>query len=245
MREIGPDEIVPEGLMHPAKFSASILKMLDEIVTEYQAQPICPPQIRLLDPFAGTGKVHTLQRHGVETFGVEIEPEWAAMHPRTTQGNALLLPWPSHHFHMVVTSPAYGNRLADSHKAKDGSLRRSYAHDLRRLTRDPDRDLHPDNLGGLHFGPKYQELHIKAWQEVWRVLRPTGWFVLNVSDSIKNFKTVPVAQWHRDACMEIGFNYVDEREVPTPRLRVGSNSDARVASERIYIFEKPGREPRR
>lgn len=241
MKEIGPDEIVPEGLMHPAKFSASILTILDGIITEFTAQKTCPPRIRVLDPFAGTGKIHKLARTGVDTFGLEIEPEWAAMHPMTTHGNALMMPWPSNHFNMVITSPAYGNRLADKHNAKDGSLRRSYAHDLRRLTRDPLRHLHPDNLGGLHFGPKYKELHQRVWQEVWRTLKPTGWFVLNVSDSIKNFKTVPVAQWHRDCCMEVGFNYVDEYEVPTPRLRVGSNSDARVASERVYVFEKPGR----
>ena len=63
--------IAPLVVRHPAKFSAAILDRLAELV---------PPGSRVIDPFAGTGKVHTLADllTGTTTVGVEIEPEWAA-----------------------------------------------------------------------------------------------------------------------------------------------------------------------
>lgn len=244
-REYQPGETVPDGLKHPARYSKLLLERFNIIIDDYV---VAHPRdlgvvLKILDPFAGTGKIHSVSALGarIETFGIELEQEWADTHPRTQQGNALALPFASQQFHMVITSPTYGNRLADKHAAKDGSLRRSYTHDLRRLTGDPTRELHPDNTGTLHFGPKYKEMHTKAWQEVWRVLKPTGWFVLNVSDFIKNKNVVDVARWHLDCCMEMGFNFVDDHEVGTPRLRVGANHESRVAAERIFVFEKPGR----
>lgn len=118
---------------HPAKFSSSILTVLAGLVQ---------PEWRILDPFAGTGRVHSL---GSNTWGVEIEPEWASMHPRTIVGDALHLPFAAKSFDAVITSPTYANRLADHHEAKDGSVRHSYRHDL-------GRPLHPSNSGQLQWG---------------------------------------------------------------------------------------------
>lgn len=244
-QEYKPGEEVPVSMTHPARYSKPIMQRFVAIVDEFVVSHPAFDPIEVLDPFAGTGRIHSLVDQsplwGIETYGVEIEPEWANMHPRTTCASALDLPFPTQKFHMVITSPTYGNRLADKHDAKDGSLRRSYTHDLRRLTGDQARTLHPDNTGALHFGEEYKKKHIRAWQEVWRVLRPTGWFVLNVSDFVKNKNVVPVARWHLDTCMEMGFNFVDDIEVSTRRLKFGSNADARVATERIFVFEKPGR----
>ena len=77
-----------------------------------------------------------------------------------------------------MTSPTYGDRLADHHDARDGSVRHSYKHDL-------GRDLHPDNSGAMQWGPAYRDFHTAAWVEVRRVLRPGGRFVLNVKDHVR------------------------------------------------------------
>ena len=99
------------------------------------------------------------------TVGVEIEPEWATLHADTVIGSALDLRFDDESFDAVCTSPCYGNRLADSHDAADGSLRRSYTHDL-------GHKLHADNAGALQWGKRYRGVHTQAWEEAWRVLEP-------------------------------------------------------------------------
>lgn len=120
----------------PAKFSASVVDALeDELRTRRLGLGI------VLDPFAGVGGVHELADRlpGLVTVGVELEPEFAAVHERTIRGDSRDLPallpqlrdavaaaqgHPQHRyatdlFNIVVTSPAYGNRLADQYLGSD------------------------------------------------------------------------------------------------------------------------------
>ena len=219
---------------HPATYSKPILGVLSEIVREAQEQK---GDIVVLDPFAGTGKIHQLAGHGITTRGIEIEPEWAAMHPDTEVGNALALPYGPGSVDLVVTSPTYGNRLADHHNAQDGSVRRSYTHDL-------GRQLHPDNSGQLHFGKKnerYEEFHRRAWGEVYRVLKSDGWFVLNISDFISRGKVQNVVRWHLDHLVWNGWVVRQDHRVETQRLRMGANNKARVDHERVIVLTKEKR----
>ncbi len=224
---------------HPAKYSPEILSRMEVFVRrELQCSKSRP--LMILDPFAGTGRIHELMDRveGVETVGIEIEPEWAAYHQRTRVGNALELPdhWTSH-FDMVVTSPTYGNRMADSHNAKDSSKRITYKH---KLGRDPS----PDSSGTLHFGLKYQQFHRFAWAEVARVTKQPhdgqrgGLFLCNVSDFIRHGERVDVTNWHIEAICAAGFEYEAEYRVDTKRMGFGSNSKARVAYEVILKFRR-------
>jgi DNA modification methylase len=107
------------------------------------------------------------------------------------------------------------NRYAD-HDAYDRSSRRSYTHDLRVMTNDPDRDLHPDNAGLLPWGPAYRAFHERAWREARRVLRPSGLFILNISNHIRNGVEQPVTEWHTAEILALGFNLEDGRLVHNP-----------------------------
>lgn len=104
---------------HPAPFHPAVL---DIAVTELTPLLVRPGQrLRVLDPFAGIGGIHELQqRLRCETTGVELLPHWAEAHERTIVGDAtrLLVGWTSS-FDAVVTSPCYGNRMADHHNAAD------------------------------------------------------------------------------------------------------------------------------
>lgn len=205
---------------HPAKFSKPVLEA---------AQLLLPHGAVVLDPFAGTGLIHTLD--GFITIGNEIEMEWATMRQPTIVGDATRLAFRSGSVQAALTSCAYGNRFSDSHNAQDGSIRHSYTHDL-------GRKLHERNTGAMPWGKAYRELHILAWFELYRVLHRQGVFILNISNFIKHFEEVDVVGWHDTVLQAIGFRKIKMVAVSTRRMKFGANRE-RVATEWCIQYRKP------
>lgn len=212
------------GVSHPARFTSTLIPVFAEILRARDVR-------RVLDPFAGTGRVHELGEYGFVTVGVEIEPEWAGLHERTQVGDALHLPFDDGSFDAIVTSPCYGNRLADSHNASDPERRRSYTHDL-------GRTLSAGSSGGMQWGDEYRAFHAAAWGEAWRVLEPGAVFVLNVKDHIRGGERQYVAGWHVTELCRQGFELLYHLEIEAPSLRAGTNREARVGGELVYVFER-------
>lgn len=208
-----------ETIRHPAKFTDEIIEAAAPYLEGYE---------NVLDPFAGTGLVHQLPNR---TVGLEIEPEWAEMHPGTVVGDALNPPFEFHSFDAVFTSPTYGNRFADHHKAKDGSRRRSYTHDL-------GRTLHENNSGTLHWGEEYRKFHRAAWWQVTYLVRPGGRFVLNVKNHIRKKKEQPVVEWHLTEIIQRGWTLAHIKPIPAKGMRYGENHQARVDHEFLLVFDR-------
>jgi len=208
-------------ISHPAKFTATIVEVLHDRA----------PTGLILDPFAGTGRIHQLRNLWRQTVGVEIEPEWANLDSATIVGNALHLPFLEGVFDGVVTSPCYANRLADSHHAQDGSVRHSYTHDL-------GRRLHPDNSGALQWGDSYRNFHVRAWGEALRVLRPGGAFVLNCKDHIRAGVVQPVTAWHIAELERCGLDVIEDIEIPVTGLGFGANATIRVDHEHVVVMRR-------
>lgn len=219
----GAGDMIDARVKHPAQFTPALLPVMASQLAGAR---------RILDPFAGLGNVFKLAAWlpGAEIYGVEIEPEWAACDPRVTQGNALHLPYPAGYFDAVCTSPTYGNRLADHHRARDATRRRSYTHDL-------GRPLHPDNAGRLQWGEAYRDFHRRAWAEVRRVLDPRARFVLNCKDHVRGGDLVPVPAWHIETLQALGFDVVKWERVPCPGMRWGANHAARADVESVILFQ--------
>jgi SAM-dependent methyltransferase len=211
------------GVSHPARYSDSLMPIFVEELAGFW---------NVLDPFAGTGRIHELESHGYDTTGVELEEPWAALHERTIHGTALNLTFKDASFDAICTSPTYGNRMADHHNAQDGSYRRTYAHDL-------GRDLTEGNSGAMQWGPEYRAFHRLAWQEAVRVLRPGGRFVLNIKDHMRARELQLVSHWHVATLAELGLSYFTGRAVPTPSLRYGANADLRMDHEYVFVMDKP------
>lgn len=216
---------MPSKLMpHPARYTDRLLPVFARMLREHKSK-------RVLDPMCGTGKVFLLDRFvpGLEIEGVEIEPEWAAHNPRTTLGSALDLPWPAGYFDAVVVSPAYGNRMADARSRSEDWSRISYADSL-------GRDLHVDNGGALQWGHEYRVLHLKAWTEAKRVLRPGGIFILNCKNHIRAGEVQYVTEWHVATLEQMEFVVLEWERVPCPGMRRGANSELRVQNEDVVLL---------
>jgi len=208
---------------HPAKYTDALLLTMAKMLRGRQ---------RILDPFGGTGKVFLLEHWlpDAQIEAVELEPEWAAKHPRTTLGNALHLPWPDGYFDAICTSPTYGNRMADTRLPSATNTWQYYTCQL-------GRHLHPDNSGAMQWGDKYRDFHIQAWTEARRVLVEGGAFVLNIKDHIRGGVVQEVTRWHIDCLRALGFRLVEHHKIDTPSMRYGRNSELRVPYESVILFE--------
>lgn len=215
---------------HPARYSPAILERIAaalEPVDTYR---------RVLDPFAGVGGIHVLGDRGHDTYGTELEPEWADQHPRTTRADARNVGalWPAGSFDAVATSPTYGNRMADHHEARDGSYRRTYKHTL-------GRDLTDGNGGAMQWGDAYRHLHAEVWAAVVPLIRPGGRFVLNCRDHQRANERVRVTAWHVAELVALGLELVTADEVDTLGYRFGANTTVRYP-EVVAVFDVPGGE---
>lgn len=214
---------------HPAKFSDDLLKEIGLTLHMTVGLEHGLKEAKVLDPFAGTGKIHGLSRW-FDTYGIEIEPKWAELHERTQVGDATDLPFEDEFFDAVATSPTYGNRMADNY-AGDGTKRHTYRISL-------GEPLQANNSGGMQWGEKYRDLHRKAWGEAWRVTRPGGWLVINVKDHIRQGSVIPVSAWHTLTACEMGWTWIQAKRVQTPGIRHGANADLRLDHEWIITFQK-------
>ncbi len=254
-------DLVEPLTKHPAPFSTEILDVARSLLRIEARRLRRDRRLRVLDPFAGIGRVHQLDDLA-DTTGVEIRPRWAACHPRTRVGDATRLPhWWTRRFDVVFTSPCYGNRYADHHDNRDTckrcdgrgylaaagdtstqcatckgaglSVRRSYHHDYG----DPDWS-HPNDAGVVAFGVDYVDLHERAWRQVHRVLADDGAFLLNVSNFTRRKRDVDVVNTHAALARDVGFRLVRTINVETRRMRFGANRDARASHEVIHVLRK-------
>jgi len=211
---------------HPAKFTSKHLNAITEILEDLFGPDHAAA---ILDPFAGIGTIHELP---YETRGIELEPEWADQHELTSVGSALNTKYPDASFDAVVTSPCFGNRMADHHEAKDDSKRHTYKHYL-------GRPLTDGSSAAMQWGEDYQHFHTEAWSEAKRVLKPGGILIINIKDHVRGGKIQHVTKWHGDTCAGIGFQQVDTIIIPVTGLTHGENFNQRIPHESLLVFQKP------
>lgn len=211
---------------HPAKYSRGLLSLFAKHIQSGW---------RILDPFAGTGKLGRL-KHFIPALTVvcnELEPEWAT-EPEVDEwhfGDAAQMAWATDaSFDALVTSPVYGNRMSDTYT--DHTKRLTYRAGL-------GHSLHPENTGQMQWGERYRVKHQAIYAECMRVLKPRGLFLLNVSDHIRAGQIMPVSQWHVKTLQALGLSIEAVHEIETPRARFGQNYAKRVRYEFVYVLQKP------
>jgi len=211
---------------HPAKYSDPFLPIFASILENRKL---------VFDPMAGTGKLALIKDYGFtgQVYCNEIEPEWINREYRVDQWfntDATDLSFiKSDTFDAICTSPTYGNRMADGFNAKSKYKRISYSEYL-------SRTLHKSNTGQMQWGSNYRQTHTLIYAECARVLALYGLFVLNISDHIRKYQIIPVADWHKNLLLSFGFLCLNDQPITTHRMRYGRNSELRIATERIITF---------
>jgi DNA modification methylase len=186
---------------------------------------------------SGSGKIALIRNYGYigRITCNDLEPEWTNPDYPVDEWHytdAAVMDWArDEQFDVIATSPTYGNRMADHFTPKDSSKRYSYTINL-------GRELSEGNTGTMQWGLDYQQKNAEIAKECYRVLQSLGVFVLNVSDHVRNYQVVNVVGWWVEMMIETGFNFINEIEVETPRMRNGANFGARVESESICVFRK-------
>ena len=218
---------------HPATYPPAIVALIGDVLAEHDYSTGATRD--LLDPFAGIGTIHQLEERAWDTFAVELEPEWAEQDHRTTLGSALDLTAAFGNrprgFDAIVTSPCYGNRMADQYDGRDGSTRTTYRLSL-------GRPLTEGSSAAMQWGTRYREFHLRAWAESVRVLRRDGLFVLNIKDHIRNRRRQHVTRWHLSTLKSLGLRLIDRRRVLTPGMRHGQNHGSRIPYETVAVLRK-------
>lgn len=239
------------AVRHPAKFNAEIIATITDSLIAWTDPDDDPPTA--LDPFGGLGGVHDLP---TLTYAIEIEPEWAGQSaergwtwcgdffdfdPTTSLfnlgGNAGIEDLGPRLYDAIVTSPTYGNRMADKHVPgpNDKSKRLTYRHTL-------GRDLTDNNSGGMQWGREYRVFHMVAWQKVWQLLAPGGLFLLNVKDHVRKSELISASKWHKEWCEQLGFTLLDDIHIPVRGMGFGQNQTLneglKVDYEHLYVFRK-------
>lgn len=235
---------------HPAKFSESIQDAIARWVVWEISSTLFRPA-RILDPMAGVGTIGFLE--GITFDGapcrvtmVEIEPEWAAANPHTICAD--LFEWPNpERYDILITSPAYGNRMSDHHNANDRAtvgdrkgeltIRHTYKHYLGRLP----------SVGAsttLRWGEAYRAWHRRLLDRLADFVEPGGLVLWNVADHIATVDGAKqrqrVTAFFVNEFLIRGYELEAMDLIETAKLRHGKAWESRTRGERLLVLRAPG-----
>jgi hypothetical protein len=196
---------------HPAKFSPTILDRIDLFLRDVNFKG------GILDPFAGTGRIHSLATEGRNTTGIELEPEWADYRTIVGDCRVVMQEWLAYGhpgFQAIITSPVYGNRMAD--KDMRPSVGATYMKGLQ-------REASAGSACHMQWGPQYRLFHEHVWKLCVALLNKGGYFILNCKDFYRADEIQPVTAWHTAKLMELGLVLLGGEEVETPHMMFGAN----------------------
>lgn len=223
---------------HPAPFNEAFLRY---VVSALGDQFLRGP-MWLLDPMAGTCRLHRLQGHHgdvlVRTFCSELEPEWTepspdpalgftqagvhafqALHDRTADEKLFAGPrW-------IVTSPVWGNRMADHHEAKDESDRLTYRHRL-------GRPVSEGSSCSMPWGDEYRAWHTTFLRYAYETSLDGERMFIEIGDHLRTVKRTAVraqvTAWWIKAGVAAGWHLERAERLSVGRLRKGANHAVRI-----------------
>ena len=214
---------------HPAQWTDGVLDVAAAILRDTVD---VDRGLRVLDPMAGLGGALSLRSMLGSHVDVVVSDihVWDGAHPAVVQGDAAELPHDDGVFGAVVTSPPFGNRLADR-LSVDGDQRLTYA-DRRGA------DAEEGDVSGMQWGDAYRRAMTAVWAECCRVLAPGGVLVVEVKDHIREGRWIEVAEWHTLTLTGLGMEPVALRHVTAAGVRGVANQHRRVGVTTVRALRR-------
>jgi len=231
---------VPRGCSshrHPARFRPHHLVVAGELLAELLPGPVAGEAVRVLDPMCGTGwELHdwatnpfrSAERPPIVDLSLFDVTEWADRVSYVQRGDARDLPLAADTVDAVVTSPPWGNRMADA-MSTDGDQRVTYSD-----RRGSPADAH--DISGMQWGEKYRE-HIGAVvAELDRVCTPRAPIIWNIADHYRAGKLQQVTGWTVDMFGGLGWHIAALRTLPAKGVGGVQHQGSRAGIELMLGF---------
>lgn len=216
---------------HPAPYSEGLFPIFADLISSVAVER---QQVKLLDPMCGEGSILDIKQHlpGV-AFQVHASDlyRWTYAREGVHVADATSLPHPDSIFDVIVTSPPYGNRMADA-LSSDGDNRVTYA-DRRGA------EAQPNDVSGMQWGQQYRLTMSTIWAETVRVAKPGALIVVNCKDHIRQARIQPVTEWHLLALTRLGCTITALRFLLTSGVKGIANDSARTGFETVFAVTTP------
>ena len=244
-----------DNRVHPATYPKIVQKTMADIAKKLKIKEV-------LDIFGGVGKIGKLKEYGFngKILANEIEPSWKGQDTISLMrsngvdvpmiGDSRKLNLYDNSVESIFTSPTYGNLMGLKSPKKTDSY-----------TAFAGGKLNEGNTGGEVWGPKYENLHKDIYKEAYRIIKPGGYFVLNMKDkpvSAANArdnwiplkkstvkvedKIMKATDWHINELIKLGFKPIERTRIEEPTNNIGRQRFTRgltVGYEDIVVLQKP------
>ena len=210
---------------HPATWNDALIAAAVELIDHHTEEPGI-----LIDPMAGEGRHYEALADAGWTLILSDIHAWPHRSSRVVHGDATDIARDDNSIDVLLTSPPFGNRLADK-MSTDDDRRITYAD--RRGCDTADNDA-----AGLQWGSAYRSTMQDIWTETARVLRDDGLAVIDIKDHIRRDVRQHVTAWTVDAWQQLGWTVTDIIPVPAIGYRGVRHDRARTDAHSLIALRR-------
>jgi len=210
---------------HPATWDERLISAAAEMIEHHTAAPGI-----LIDPMAGEGSHYAPFAEAGWTVIMSDIHLWPHRDRRVLCCDAADISADDDSIDVLLTSPPFGNRLADK-MSTDDDQRVTYA-DRRGA------DAAENDASGMQWGAAYRSAMRRIWTEAARLLKDDGLAVIDIKDHIRGGSRQHVTAWTIQAWRDLGWTVADIIPVQTGHYAGISHAEKRTDGHSLIAFSR-------